>query len=118
MAYSIFELMRKQAESLYDKTADVYEYKQAEGVINNAEESLLYSSVPCRISAKNLPNGEQSDTTNNVSGTVKLFCSAGYKIPTGSKIVVSDGNTYISSGIPMVYISHQEIELINEVEKA
>lgn len=115
---SIFGSIRLTAESLYDKTADIYGYKKAEGVINNTTESLMYSGVPCRISITSSPNGTQTDTTDSVIQTVKLFCAPEYKIPSGSKIRVSDGNTYISSGIPAVYVSHQEINLENEVKRA
>ena len=35
---SIFDKITIPCESLYDKTADVYVYKKAEGVINNTYE--------------------------------------------------------------------------------
>ena len=80
-------------------------------------EEKLYSDIPCRVSVNSSPNGTQTDTTDNVSQSIKLFCSPKYKIPNGSKIV-ADGEVFKSSGIPSVFVSHQEIELVSEVSRA
>lgn len=114
---SIFDKITIPCESLYDKTADVYVYKKAEGVINNTYEEKLYSDIPCRISVNSSPNGTQTDTTDNVSQSIKLFCSPKYKIPSGSKIIVDD-KVFKSSGIPSGFVSHQELELLSEVSRA
>ncbi len=114
---SIFDSIRVPCESLYDKTADVYVYKKSEGVINNTHEEKLYSGIHCRVSVNSSPNGTQTDTTDNVSQSIKLFCSPKYKIPSGSKIVI-DGEVFKLSGIPSLFVSHQEIELVSEVSRA
>ena len=111
------DLMKKHIESLYDKTVQVIGYELSEGVINNTAEKVLYDSIPCRISIESSPNGTQTDSSDNVSQTIKLFCSPDYDIPAGSKIVASDA-VFISSGIPAKYKSHQEISLVSEVERA
>lgn len=113
----LFDLMTKHAESLYDSTVQVIGYTTADGVINNTTETVLYDSIPCHISIESSPNGTQTDSTDNVSQTVKLFCSSDYDIPAGSKIVSSDA-VFISSGIPAKYKSHQEISLVSEVKQA
>ena len=113
----IFDTLRVPCESLYDKTADVYVHEKAKGVINNTQERLLYENVPCRISIKNSDSGTQTDKTDDVSQSIKLFCSPKYKIPSGSKIIVDD-KVFKSSGIPSVFVSHQETELVSEVSRA
>lgn len=114
---SIFDSIKVPCESLYHKKAEVYIYKKAEGVINNTYESLLYENVPCRISIKNSDTGTQTDKTDDVSQSIKLFCSPKWDIPTGSKIAV-DGKAFKSSGVAAKYASHQEISLVSEVTKA
>ena len=114
---SIFDSIKVPCESLYDKKADVYVYKKAEGVINNTYESLLYENVPCRISISSSQSGMQTDKTDDVSQSIKLFCSPKWDIPTGSKIAV-DGKAFKSSGVAAKYASHQEISLVSEVTKA
>ena len=114
---SIFDSIRVPCERLYDKKADVYVYEKAKGVINNTHERLLYGGVPCRISIKNSDTGTQTDKTDDVSQSIKLFCSPKWDIPTGSKIAV-DGKAFKSSGVAAKYASHQEINLVNEKVRA
>ena len=114
---SIFDSIKVPCESLYHKKADVYVYKKAEGVINNTHERLLYGGVPCRISIKNSDNGTQTDKTDDVSQSIKMFCSPKWDIPAGSKIAV-DGKVFKSSGVAAKYASHQEVSLVSEVTKA
>ena len=108
---SIFDSIKVPCESLYHKKAEVYIYKKAEGVINNTSESLLYENVPCRISISS------SDKTDDVSQSIKLFCSSKWDIPAGAKVVV-DSEVFKSAGISAKYISHQEINLVNEKVRA
>ena len=114
---SIFDSIKVPCESLYDKKAEVYVYKKAEGVINNTYESLLYENVPCRISISSSQSGTQTDKTDDVSQSIKLFCSPKWDVPAGSKIAV-DGKVFKSSGVAAKYASHQEISLVSEVTKA
>ena len=114
---SIFDSIKVPCESLYHMNADVYVYEKAKGVINNTHERLLYGDVPCRISIKNSDSGTQTDKTDDVSQSIKLFCSPKWDIPTGSKIAV-DGKAFKSSGVAAKYASHQEISLVSEVTKA
>ena len=113
----IFDSIKVPCESLYHKKANVYVYKKAEGVINNTSESLLYENVPCRISIKNSDSGTQTDKTDDVSQSIKLFCSSKWDIPAGAKVVVG-GEVFKSAGIAAKYISHQEISLVNEKVRA
>ena len=113
----IFDTLRVPCESLYDKTADVYVHEKAKGVINNTQERLLYENVPCRISIKNSDSGTQTDKTDDVSQSIKLFCSSKWDIPAGAKVVV-DSEVFKSAGISAKYISHQEINLVNEKVRA
>ena len=114
---SIFDSIKVPCESLYDKKAEVYVYKKAEGVINNTSESLLYENVPCRISISSSQSGVQTDKTDDISQSIKLFCSPKWEIPAGAKVVV-DSEVFKSAGIAARYISHQEINLVNEKVRA
>ena len=114
---SIFDTLRVPCESLYDKTADVYVHEKAKGVINNTQERLLYESVPCRISISSFQSGTQTDKTDDISQSIKLFCSPKWEIPAGAKVVVGD-EVFKSAGISAKYISHQEINLVNEKVRA
>ena len=114
---SIFDSIKAPCESLYHKKAEVYIYKKAEGVINNTYESLLYENVPCRISISSSQSGTQTDKTDDVSQSIKLFCSPKWDIPAGAKVVVG-GEVFKSAGIAARYISHQEINLVNEKVRA
>ena len=114
---SIFDSIRVPCERLYDKKADVYVYEKAKGVINNTHERLLYGGVPCRISIKNSDSGTQTDKTDDVSQSIKLFCSPKWDIPAGAKVVV-DSEVFKSAGVAARYISHQEINLVNEKVRA
>ena len=113
----IFDSIKVPCESLYHKKADVYVYKKAEGVINNTAESLLYENVPCRISISSSQSGVQTDKTDDISQSIKLFCSPKWDIPAGAKVVVG-GEVFKSAGIAARYISHQEINLVNEKVRA
>ena len=114
---SIFDSIKVPCESLYDKKADVYVYKKAEGVINNTSESLLYENVPCRISISSSQSGTQTEKTDDISQSIKLFCSSKWEIPAGAKVVVG-GEVFKSAGVAAKYISHQEISLVNEKVRA
>lgn len=114
---SIFDSIRVPCERLYDKKADVYVYEKAKGVINNTHERLLYGGVPCRISISSSQSGTQTDKTDDVSQSIKLFCSPKWDIPAGAKVVVG-GEVFKSAGIAARYISHQEINLVNEKVRA
>lgn len=112
---SIFKAIRKHVESLYDATADVYireEYKT--GYVTKHRETLTLEAIPCHISYKTAPHTSEKDTASAVSQEIKLFCAPEHRIPSGSKITVTNKGAvvdYKAGGKPMLYESHQEIEL-------
>ena len=111
----MFQKIRKHIEKLYDAKADVYGYEEyKQGALTKHKETQLYSGIPCRLSYGSSPNTVPKDTAAANSQTIKLFLAPEYKIPAGCKITVTNKGSvvdYKSSGQPMMYDSHQEIEL-------
>ena len=111
----MFQKIRKHIEKLYDAKADVCGYEEyKQGALTKHKETQLYSGIPCRLSYGSSPNTVPKDTAAVNSQTIKLFLAPEYKIPAGCKITVTNKGSvvdYKSSGQPMMYDSHQEIEL-------
>lgn len=111
---SLFDLMRKHTESLYDGKCTITEFRNQEGLINNTVPTMVAENVPCRVSYKSFPSAEQTGTATAVTQGIKLFLSPEIKVRSGSEVIVTQNgrtDTYEASGQPAVYISHQEIEL-------
>lgn len=117
---SIFYAIKKHAESLYNKTCNIYECETVRDIetgIDSIQEIEKYTNIPCRISYKSIPNTTQTDTGASLSQSISLFCSPDIDIKAGSRIVCNN-KTYKCSGEPSFYVSHQRIELILEREWA
>ncbi|OON85917.1 hypothetical protein BXO88_09825 [Oribacterium sp. C9] len=72
------------------------------------------TDVPCHLSIESKTAAIQSESAAAVAQVTKLFTQPDVVIPSGSKITVTQAGVtkaYKRSGIPAVYISHQEIVL-------
>jgi hypothetical protein len=81
----------------------------------------VLSNQPCRLSYSSSGTANQTDTVSNIEQTIKLFIAPEIKIAPGSKLrITQNGVTtdYISSGVPAVYETHQEVSLELEKENA
>ncbi|EJO5347144.1 hypothetical protein NRP93_001217 [Clostridium botulinum] len=71
--------------------------------------------IKCSISKKELPVGEQTDITNNLSYKVVMFCNPKTDILAGDKVkvILESGieKTY-TAGEPFYYSSHLEVPLV------
>lgn len=110
-------IARKVIESQYDSKCDVFEKKKTKDMktkIITFKEIQVYKKQKCRVSFEDIYVAEETDTKTNVSVKTKLFISPDIKINPGSKVVVTKkgkSTEYISSGIPAIYDTHQEIIL-------
>lgn len=113
-----FDFARKKVESLYSGVCSVYvldnvrdpDTKQTKQTVR-----LMLDNQPCRVSFEsNNTTVKSNDTVNEKPQSIKLFIAPEIIIAAGSKIVVTQNGrteTYKSSGVPRVYVTHQEITL-------
>lgn len=110
--------MREAIESMYDGRCTVTEMQGVKdpktGIVKQTPVTVL-TDQPCRLSHK---SAETTTVANGVAvqnRTIKLFISPDITIKPGSKITVTQNGLtadYKRSGLPAVYESHQEINLI------
>lgn len=114
--------IRSITESLYDSRCNIYAYRSSvnEKGITVSEKVIVAENVPCRISYvisfNNIYAAEQSGTVTGVNQKIKLIISPEINIDEGSLIVINHlgrERKYVSSGIPRVYNTHQEIMIID-----
>lgn len=109
---------RKVIESLYKGFCDVYEYKGEKdpntGRIGKCKEIKVNASpIPCRLSYGRSNTVVQTEG-GIITQNIKLFLPPEILVKANSKIVITQNNTklaYKSSSQPMIYESHQEINL-------
>lgn len=112
----IQNLRRKALESLYTGTCKVIEHKKIKDEVSGKtgfEDMLVIDEEPCRLSFKTSPAVAGIDAAKQIQ-VVKLFLSPDVTIKPGSKIIVTQNGittAYTNSSRPMVYGSHQEINL-------
>lgn len=110
---SIFNTIRKYAESLYNNICDIYVFENVVFVngVSNSFEVLKYQNVSCRISfyhTKNNINNKKLYLHSDVDFNAKLFYPPNIIIPIGSKIIIDDV-IYKSVSLPSSYVSHNEV---------
>lgn len=69
---------------------------------------------PCRLSFSSISSTTEKDDAALIQQTVKLFIAREVEIPPGAKIVVTQNGvtrTFVRSGEPAFYSTHQEIML-------
>lgn len=111
---------RQAQERFYDSICNIVEYNQEKNKqtkITSTYEFFVCQNQPCRISFSSLTNANQTNTTANISQTIKLFIAPEINIKPGSKIIVTQAwkngriNIYRCSGQVANYYTHQEIKL-------
>ena len=115
---------RKAVESRYKGLCDILEKRKVKDEVTKAtvlKDIVALSNQPCRLSYSSSGTANQTDTVSNIEQTIKLFIAPEIKIAPGSKLrITQNGVTtdYISSGVPAVYETHQEVSLELEKENA
>lgn len=109
-------LQRKILEKTYKAICTI---KNMESVKVDGEtttqETIVVENQPCALAHSSNAHAKQGSVHAEVNQTVKLFLAPEIEIKTGSKItVMQHGRTYNleASGLPAVYSTHQEINLI------
>lgn len=106
---------RKAIETTYDGVLTVTEHQKVKDEVTKVtdyKDAVVLTDQPCRLSFERLQTAIQSDSSASVAQTVKLFISPDIVIKAGSKITVTQAGVttdYTCSGIPAVYLTHQEI---------
>ena len=115
---------RKAVESRYKGLCDILKKRKVKDEVTKAtvlRDTAVLSNQPCRLSYSSSGTANQTDTVSNIEQTIKLFIAPEIKIAPGSKLrITQNGITtdYISSGVPAVYETHQEVSLELEKENA
>jgi len=108
---------RKAIESTYIGSLVVIEHqkvKDEETKLTGYQDVTVIEDQPCKLSFESLKTATQSDSAATVTQTTKLFVSPDIVIKAGSKIRVTQAGIttdYTCSGVPAVYLTHQEIIL-------
>lgn len=115
---------RKAIESRYKGFCDILEKRKVKDEVTKAtvlKDIAVLSNQPCRLSYSSFGTANQTDTVSNIEQTIKLFIAPEIKVAPGSKLRITQNGTttdYISSGVPAVYETHQEVSLELEKENA
>lgn len=108
---------RKAIESTYIGSLVVIEHqkvKDEETKLTGYKDVAVIENQPCKLSFESLKTASQSDSAATVTQTTRLFVSPDIVIKAGSKITVTQAGIttdYTCSGVPAVYLTHQEIIL-------
>lgn len=111
------KLYKKAVESLYHGKCNIYEYQNVRDgrtKLAGSQPVMVLEGQPCRLSFGTPKAAGKPDPAAAVTQEVKLVVSPEVQVRPGSKITVTqDGITadYTCSGVPAVYLSHQEIML-------
>lgn len=108
---------REAVESTYTDLYTVTEHKKTtnkETKLTEWEDAIVIKNQPCRLSFQQIKSTQPDGRAEAVIQSVKLFIPPDTDIKPGSKISVTrQGRTtdYVSSGVPALYPTHQEIML-------
>lgn len=107
---------RAALEQTYDGRCTVRVQKKVpkENKSTGFEEEILLENQPCRIIFKSVQAAGEAEPAAGVSQDIRMLIAPEAEIPAGSRITVTqNGMTrdYSQSGIPAVYVTHQEIQL-------
>lgn len=108
--------VRKAVELLYNGTCTVTAYQEyvKPNKSTGHREVVVLNDQPCRIVYTSAPAVAGTETGTAAAQQIKLFIAPELEIKAGSKIAVTQNGVtkdYCCSGIPAVYMSHQEINL-------
>ena len=109
-------LQRKILEKTYEAICTIKNMKsiKVDGE-TTTQETIVVENQPCALSHSSNNHAKQGSVHAEASQTVKLFLAPEIEVKPGSKItVVQHGRIYNleASGLPAVYSTHQEINLI------
>ena len=115
---------RKAIESRYKGLCTILEKRKVKDEVTKAtvlRDTVVLSNQPCRLSYSSSGTANQTDTVSNIEQAIKLFIAPEIKIVPGSKLRITQNEVtidYISSGVPAIYETHQEVCLEIEKERA
>lgn len=108
---------RQAIEALYSGSFDVIEYGSFEDPVTHITrqgEFTVFTGLSGRISFETISANNDNGIFESVTQQIVLFTAPEHLIKPGSKIeITQNGRTveYESSGLPAVYVTHQEIPL-------
>lgn len=108
---------RKALEATYEGRATVVEHQKIRNErtkLTDYEDVVVLEDQPCKLSFSNITTASSNGSAVSTTQTVKLFLSPDVTIKPGSKIIVTQSGVtteYTYSGVPGVYVTHQEIML-------
>lgn len=110
------DVQRRILEKTYDATCTIKAMTdvKVDGETTIQEVTVVENQL-CGLSHSSNSHAKQGSVNAEASQTVKLFLAPEIAVKPGSKItVVQNGRTYNleASGLPAVYSTHQEINLI------
>ena len=112
-----FEAARKAQEAAYSGKMTVYEHKKEKKKkthLTAFNDVAVLKDIPCKLSFQSKQAAADTAAAMAVSQTIKLFMAPDININPGSKITVTQNGVtkdYTYSGVPAVYVTHQEIVL-------
>ena len=112
-----FEAARKAQEAAYSGRMTVYEHKKVKDEktqLTAFNDVAVLKDIPCKLSFQSKQAAADTVAAMAVSQTIKLFTAPDIIINPGSKITVTQNGVtkdYTYSGVPAVYVTHQEIVL-------
>ncbi len=114
---------RRALERTYNGICNITESRKVKNANGSTgfEEVEAYTDKPCRLSYKSASAVKSSETINNTSQVIKLFIAPEIDIKSNSKIVVTQNGltkSYKNSSEPIIYPTHQEIELTLDKEES
>ena len=114
---SVFNLLRPYVEQLYTGTCSIWQTQNQQGLLNDGTLVCVCRDVPCRIDFDSGGIAQAGNAATEASQTITLLLPPDITVEAGSKAVVTqNGRTtaFYCSGVPVVYVSHQEIPLVTE----
>ena len=108
---------RKTVESMYAGKCTVTEHQKVIDEVSKLttyKDDIVLENQPCRLSFQNISAAGKNGAAAVIAQTVKLFISPDIVVRPGSKITVTQNGItadYTYSGVPAVYMTHQEILL-------
>lgn len=114
------EVIKRNFERMYQDTMSVLFIVQETDPLTHRKKSTLVSDmidIPCRLSFKSRDHSDRTELYDENKMVATLFLDPSIEIKPGSKITVNHmGRIYKfeKSGIPAIYPTHQEIEVVQE----
>ena len=111
------KIHQRMVENLYEDKCSVIEKQEVfdeTRKIHKDKEVEVIKEEPCRLSFETLKADEEANPAQKVVQDTKLFLRPDIVVKEGSKIVVKHNgreDIYARSGLPAVYVTHQEIML-------